>query len=75
MNKAIYLVCVNWDKVKTEKPRTIERLKYVKLTRFNECDDIAGYVQFFDNYDDGWRIYIYTTFKKAKEMFDNITLN
>lgn len=73
MNK-FYIVCINWDKAKQEKPHTMERLKYVKLNAFNEGSDISNYIQYYDKYNEGWRVYLFKTRKKAEQIF-NITMN
>ena len=67
----IYTLCINWQKAKQEKPQTKERLKWVHIQAFNEGDDVSNYLQYFDKYDDGWRVYIYTSRKKAFEIFKN----
>lgn len=68
--KKIYILSINWHKAQQEKPHSLDRLKYVKLQAFNEGDDIANYIQYFDKYEDGWRVYIYITYKKASQIFE-----
>lgn len=70
--KHIYIVAVNWDKAKSEKINSLERLHYVKVLQVTEGADIANWVQYFDNYADGWRVYLYTSRRQATQLFDDI---
>lgn len=68
--KKIYYVAINWQKAQHEKPNTTERLKFVKLYGTNEGNDIAQWLSYFSDYDNGWRIYSFTTLKHASELFN-----
>lgn len=69
--KYVYIVAINWEKAKNEKTNSIERLKYVKIMKATEGSDISNWAQYFDNYANGWRVYIYTSKRQATQLFED----
>lgn len=70
MNK-IYLLAINWQKAKNERANSLERLHYVKIMQATEGADISNWVQYFDDYADGWRVYLYTKRRQAEQLFND----
>ena len=70
-SRRIIIVAINWQKVLKEEPCSIERAHYIKCLNKYEGEDIAEFIQHFDDYEDGWRVYVFSRIKQADELVQN----
>lgn len=70
MSKKIYFMAVNWEKINQDNSEDLE--KGVWRIDINENNDVAHMINKF-KYDEGWRVYAFTT-KKARDELAGRTI-